>query len=50
MDKNGTTFTGAAPGFPANANILEIQLRYVDRTKKVTYDRRTGRIEINKEF
>ncbi len=50
MDKNGTTFTGAAVTFPVDSNILEIQLRYVDRTKKVIYDKRTGRIEINKEF
>ncbi len=52
MDKNGTTFTGTSwwATFPSNSNILEIQVRYVDRTKKVIYDKRTGRIEINKEF
>lgn len=51
MDKNGTTFTGTSNNaFFSTANTLEIQLRYIDRTKKVIYDRRTGRIEINKEF
>ncbi len=51
MDKNGTTFTGTSNNaFFATATTLEIQLRYVDRTKKVIYDTRTGRIEINKEF
>ncbi len=51
MDKNGTTFTGTTDNvFFATANVLEIQVRYVDRTKKVIYDKRTGRIEINKEF
>jgi hypothetical protein len=51
IDKNGTTFTGTSNNaFFATANTLEIQLRYVDRTKKVIYDKRTGRIEINKEF
>jgi prepilin-type N-terminal cleavage/methylation domain-containing protein len=52
MDKNGTNFTGTSvwATFPIGSNILEIQVRYIDRTKKVIYDKRTGRIEINKEF
>ena len=51
MDKNGTVFTGTTnPAFFSTATTLEIQVRYIDRTKKVIYDKRTGRIEINKEF
>lgn len=34
----------------ADTNILEIQLRYVDMIKKVIYDKRTGKIEVRREW
>lgn len=48
IDKNGTTFTGASAPFPADANVLEIQVRYIDMAKKIVFDRRTGRTEIRR--
>lgn len=49
VDKNGTIFTGSTnPGVFWVANILEIQVRYIDMAKKVIFDRRTWRIEIRR--
>lgn len=47
MAKWGNSFTGGT--IPPSAVILEIESRYNDMYKKVIYDRRTGRTEINKK-
>lgn len=51
ISRDGTVFTGTTdqPLF-AQANILEIQVRYINMSKKIIFDRRTGRIEIRRQW
>lgn len=48
IQPNETIFTGST--LPANANLLEIRVWYLDMFKKVVFDRRTGRIEIRRDW
>ena len=41
------TFSGA--GIDTTAPIVTFSSRYITRSKKVIFDRRTGRVEVNKE-
>lgn len=46
MEKNRISFTGITND---TAFLVTIRTRYQDMNKKVVFDRRTGRIEVNKE-
>jgi hypothetical protein len=47
FSKDGTVFSGA--GINTGATLLTFKARYGTRAKNVLFDRRTGRVEINKE-
>ncbi len=46
IDNDRVSFSGIAND---TATIVTIRTRYIDMNKKVVFDRRTGRIEVNKE-
>ncbi|MBP9779818.1 prepilin-type N-terminal cleavage/methylation domain-containing protein [Candidatus Gracilibacteria bacterium] len=47
IDNNRSIFTGTT--LNATATVVTIRTRYRNMNKKVVFDRRTGRIEVNKE-